>query len=100
SHYDEFWDLRKKIYDRAQAYGKPVIIAHGDQHVYTLTPNYLTMNQSKKGGDPSTGTPLATGLPDLPALTNVTRLENFGSNGANNSGAKNWVEVRATCGTD
>jgi hypothetical protein len=100
SHYDEFWDLRAKIYARAKAYGKPVIIAHGDQHTYTLTPNYLTMNQSKKGADPNTGASIATGLPDLPALSNVTRLENFGSNGATTSGSKNWIEVRATCGTD
>ena len=100
SRYDEFWDLRKKIYDRAKLYGKPVIIAHGDQHTYTLTPNYLTMNQSKKGADVATGAALATGLADLPALANVTRLENFGSNGATTSGTKNWTEVKATCGTD
>jgi len=100
SHYDEFWDLRKKIYDRAKLYGKPVIIAHGDQHTYSVTPNYLTMNQSKKGANATTGAPLATGQADLPALTNVTRLENFGSNGTTTSGTKNWTEVRATCGTD
>ena len=60
-----------------------MIIAHGDQHAYTFTPNYLDY------------TPLG-----LPKLQNVTRLENFGSNGASNSGTKNWTEVKATCGTD
>ena len=82
SRYDEFNALRKKIYDRAKQYGKQVVIAHGDQHTNTLTASYLDY------------TPL--GLPKLP---NVTRLENFGSNGATTSGTSNWVEVRATCGT-
>jgi hypothetical protein len=82
SRYDEFNALRKKIYDRAAAYGKPVVIGHGDQHQYTVTPSYLDYTPT-----------------GLPKLANVTRLENYGSNGATNSGTKNWVEVQADCGT-
>jgi hypothetical protein len=48
-----------------------VVIAHGDQHTYTVTSTY--------GGQ-----------------SNVTRLENFGSSGA----VQKWVQVKATCGTD
>ena len=36
-----FSAVRTKIVARAQAFGGPVIVAHGDGHVYTVTPNYL-----------------------------------------------------------
>ncbi len=67
---DEFAAIRAKVFARAQAFAKPVILAHGDQHVYTITPTY--------GGQ-----------------SNITRLENFGSSGA----VQKWIQVRATCGT-
>lgn len=72
---DEYAPLRAKILARATAFGKPVVIAHGDQHAYTVTQNY--------GGVP-----------------NITRLENFGSNAtATVAGARHWIEVKAECGT-
>ena len=71
----EYDAIRAKILDKAATFGKPVVITHGDQHVYTVTPNYA--------GKP-----------------NITRLENFGSNAsASTSGILNWVQVQATCGT-
>jgi hypothetical protein len=72
---DEFASLRAKILARAATFNKPVIIAHGDQHVYTVTQNYA-------------------------GQANITRLENFGSNAsAAVAGARHWVEVKAECGT-
>jgi hypothetical protein len=72
---DEYAALRAKILARAATFGKPVVIAHGDQHAYTVTQNY--------GGQP-----------------NITRLENFGSNAsAAVAGARHWIEVKAECGT-
>jgi hypothetical protein len=72
---DEYAGLRARILARAATFGKPVVIAHGDQHNYTVTQNY--------GG-----------------LANVTRLENFGSNAsATVAGARHWIEVKAECGT-
>jgi hypothetical protein len=71
---DEFATLRAKIVARATAFGKPVVVAHGDQHAYTVTQNYA-------------------------GLANVTRIENWGSNGAATSGSKNWIEMKAECGT-
>ena len=46
-----------------------MILAHGDAHVYTVTPNYA-------------------GVP------NLTRLENPGATALNK-----WIKVTATCGT-
>jgi hypothetical protein len=72
---DEYAPLRAKILARAATFGKPVVIAHGDQHNYTVTQNY--------GGQP-----------------NITRIENFGSNAtAAVAGARHWIEVKAECGT-
>ncbi len=63
--------VRAKILARAAAFGKPVIMAHGDAHVYTLTPNY--------GG-----------------VANLTRLENPGDTTA----VDRWLKVTASCGTN
>ncbi|HAP75936.1 MAG TPA: hypothetical protein DCR14_07625 [Acidimicrobiaceae bacterium] len=63
-----FSAVRTKIVARAQAFGGPVIVAHGDGHVYTVTPNYL-------------------------GLTNVTRWETYGATGATNQ----WIKVEADC---
>jgi hypothetical protein len=71
---DEFRAIRDRIFARADAFGKPVILAHGDQHVYTVTPNYL--------GHP-----------------NITRYENFGSNTGGVEATTKWVKVTASCGT-
>ncbi|WP_211588493.1 metallophosphoesterase [Allorhizocola rhizosphaerae] len=48
-----FADIRARIASRATAFGKPVILAHGDEHVYEVEPGYA-------------------GVP------NLTRLETFG----------------------
>lgn len=44
--------------ERARAYGKPVVLAHGDEHVYEVEPGYA-------------------GVP------NLTRLETYGDTAAN-----------------
>ncbi|HQZ33306.1 MAG TPA: hypothetical protein PK020_02720 [Ilumatobacteraceae bacterium] len=56
-----FAAVRAKIISRAQAFNKPVIVAHGDGHVYTVTNPYL-------------------------GLANVTRWETYGASGATNQG--------------
>jgi hypothetical protein len=93
SRYDEFNSIRKEIYDKAKLFGKQVVIAHGDQHAYTVTHNYLDYT-------PVPGTP--SDPLNLPALPNTHRLENFGSNDTvpAASGAQNWIEVQVECGTD
>ena len=49
-----FTEIRKRITDQARAYGKPVLLVHGDEHVYEVEPSYA-------------------GVP------NLTRLETYGS---------------------
>jgi hypothetical protein len=49
-----FAEIRTRIADRARAYGKPVLLVHGDEHVYEVEPGYA-------------------GVP------NLTRLETFGA---------------------
>jgi hypothetical protein len=66
-----FAGVRNEILTRAAAFGKPVILAHGDAHVYTLTPNY--------GG-----------------VANLTRLENPGDTTA----VDRWLKVSAACGSN
>jgi len=63
-----FAAVRAKITTRAQAFGKPVILAHGDGHVYTVTPSYL-------------------------GLANVTRWETYGAAGATSK----WMNVAVDC---
>ncbi|MFI7703591.1 metallophosphoesterase [Nonomuraea sp. NPDC049480] len=48
-----FAEIRARIVERARAYGKPVVLAHGDEHVYEVEPGYA-------------------GVP------NLTRLETYG----------------------
>lgn len=48
-----FAEIRARIVDRARGYGKPVLLAHGDEHVYEVEPGYA-------------------GVP------NLTRLETYG----------------------
>ncbi|WP_248961980.1 metallophosphoesterase [Sphaerisporangium perillae] len=48
-----FADIRERIVERSRAYGKPVLLVHGDEHVQEVEPNYA-------------------GVPGL------TRLETFG----------------------
>jgi hypothetical protein len=63
-----FAAVRAEISSQAQDFAKPVIVAHGDGHVYTVTPNYL-------------------GRP------NVTRWETYGAAGAVNQ----WIKVAVDC---
>ncbi|WP_327589959.1 metallophosphoesterase [Nonomuraea sp. NBC_00507] len=53
-----FAEIRARIVERARAYGKPVVLAHGDEHVYEVEPGYA-------------------GVP------NLTRLETYGDTAAN-----------------
>jgi len=48
-----FADIRARIVERARAYGKPVLLVHGDEHVYEVEPGYA-------------------------GVANLTRLETFG----------------------
>ena len=48
-----FTEIRARIVERARAYGKPVLLVHGDEHVYEVEPSYA-------------------GVP------NLTRLETYG----------------------
>ncbi|WP_188187915.1 metallophosphoesterase [Nonomuraea sp. SYSU D8015] len=52
-----FAEIRARIAERARAYGKPVVLAHGDEHVYEVEPGYA-------------------GVP------NLTRLETYGDTAA------------------
>ena len=65
-----FAAVRARIVARAQEFAGPVIVAHGDGHVYTVTPNYL-------------------------GLANVTRWETYGAAGATNQ----WIKVAVDCGS-
>jgi hypothetical protein len=62
--------VRAAIIARATAFRKPVILAHGDDHVYTVTPGYA-------------------GVP------NITRIENPGEA----TGTDRWVKMTAQCGS-
>ncbi|MGP3915541.1 metallophosphoesterase [Nonomuraea sp. 10N515B] len=53
-----FAEIRARIVERARAYGKPVVLAHGDEHVYEVEPGYA-------------------GVP------NLTRLETYGDTAVN-----------------
>ncbi|HEU4426803.1 MAG TPA: metallophosphoesterase [Pilimelia sp.] len=53
-----FADIRTRIAERARAYGKPVLLVHGDEHVYEVEPGYA-------------------------GVANLTRLETFGDTAAN-----------------
>jgi hypothetical protein len=66
----EFAAVRSKVLSRAVAFGKPVILGHGDDHVYTVTPNY--------GG-----------------VANLTRLEVPGDVPAQTQ----WLKVNVACGS-
>ncbi|RVX43738.1 calcineurin-like phosphoesterase family protein [Nonomuraea polychroma] len=53
-----FAEIRARIVEQTRAYGKPVVLAHGDEHVYEVEPGYA-------------------GVP------NLTRLETYGDTAAN-----------------
>lgn len=53
-----FAEIRQRIVDRSLAYGKPVLLVHGDEHIYEVEPGYA-------------------GVP------NLTRLETFGDTAVN-----------------
>ncbi len=77
---DEHRAIRDEIFARADSFAKPVIVAHGDGHVYTVTPSYM-------------------------GHANITRVENFGSNssldanGNKIEATSRWLKFTATCGT-
>jgi hypothetical protein len=48
-----FTEIRTRIAERAAAYGKPVLLVHGDEHIYEVEPHYA-------------------------GVANLTRLETFG----------------------
>ncbi|TYC17667.1 metallophosphoesterase [Actinomadura syzygii] len=48
-----FADIRARIVERSRAFGKPVLLVHGDEHVYEVEPGYA-------------------------GVANLTRLETFG----------------------
>ncbi|SBW18521.1 putative transmembrane protein [Candidatus Protofrankia californiensis] len=48
-----FTEIRQRIAERSRSYGKPVLLVHGDEHIYEVEPAYA-------------------GVP------NLTRLETFG----------------------
>ncbi|CAI7979959.1 putative transmembrane protein [Frankia sp. Hr75.2] len=52
-----FAEIRQRIVDQTRAYGKPVLLVHGDEHVYEVEPAYA-------------------------GVANLTRLETFGSTAA------------------
>lgn len=49
-----FAEIRARIVERSRAYGKPVLLVHGDEHRYEVEPNYA-------------------------GVANLTRLETFGA---------------------
>ncbi|MEN3534325.1 metallophosphoesterase [Microbispora sp. ZYX-F-249] len=49
-----FADIRARVVAQARAYGRPVLLVHGDEHVYEVEPGYA-------------------------GVSNLTRLETFGS---------------------
>jgi hypothetical protein len=66
-----FADVRNKIIARATAFGKPVILGHGDTHVYSSTPAWA-------------------------GVSNITRLEVPGEATA----IDRWLKVSAACGSN
>lgn len=69
--------ILERLAGHAQAFGKPVLLAHGDTHTYRFDKPLLN-------ADAGTG---------LPALPNFSRVENFGSPQVH------WVEVHVDAGT-
>jgi len=53
-----FADIRARIVERARAYGRPVLLVHGDEHVYEVEPAYA-------------------------GVSNLTRLETYGDTATN-----------------
>lgn len=68
-----FTDIRTQIEKETIAFGKPVVLVHGDSHFFRI--------------DKPFGPPRVRGQPNLPALENFTRVETFGSPN------HHWVEV-------
>jgi len=60
-----FTDTRMLLEKEATAFGKPVVLVHGDSHFFRI--------------DRPFGPPRVRGKPTLPALENFTRVETFGS---------------------
>jgi len=69
-----FADLRAALESEARAYGKPVVLVHGDSHYFRVD-KPLGLRPARGGG----GTP---------SLANFTRVETFGAP------SHHWVEVR------
>ncbi len=67
----------ERLTQRAQAFGKPVLLAHGDSHTFRFDKPLL---------HPVAGS-------GLPALANFSRVENFGSPHVH------WVEIRVDART-
>ena len=65
----DYGAVRDELLGRAAAFGKPVQLAHGDQHTHTVTAEY--------GG-----------------VANLTRIEVAGDEAAESE----WLEVTASCG--
>ena len=65
-----FTELHQAIAKEALAFGKPVVLVHGDSHYFRIDKPYMRM---RKAGEPG--------------LENVTRVESFGSP------HHHWVEV-------
>lgn len=68
-----FTDTRTLLEKEATAFGKPVVLVHGDSHYFRI--------------DKPLGPPRVRGTPSLPALENFTRVETFGSPN------HHWLEV-------
>ncbi len=60
-----YTDTRTLLEKETIAFGKPVVLVHGDSHFFRI--------------DKPFGPPRVRGAPNLPAVENFTRLETFGS---------------------
>jgi hypothetical protein len=68
-----YTDIRTALEKEAIAFGKPVVLVHGDSHFFRV--------------DRPMGPPRVRGQPSLPSLENLTRVETFGSPN------HHWVQV-------
>lgn len=66
-----FDDLRVALAKEAVAFGKPVVLVHGDSHYFRVDKPYMRLRTR----------------PDEPAIENLTRLETFGTPN------HHWVQV-------
>jgi hypothetical protein len=68
-----YTDIRTQLEKETIAFGKPVVLVHGDSHFFRI--------------DKPFGPPRVRGQPNLPAFENFTRVETFGSPN------HHWLEV-------